>query len=281
MKVKFWGTRGSIPTPGPATLKYGGNTSCVEIRTADNTIIILDAGSGIRELGKHLIASSNGPVEGHIMFSHTHWDHIQGFPFFGPAFMPGNRFTLYGATTLEKGLEAALAGQMEHTYFPVRLDQLAANIYFKEFDEGSLQVGSATVSHYYLNHPSVCLGYRIDADGASVVYATDTEPVSESLDNDYERGLIEFARGADLLIHDAMYTYEEFQKKHGWGHSYPEYVVKIAEACGAKRLELFHHDPEHNDEVIRSFEEMCRRKAKEDGADMEVFGAQEGLEIWL
>lgn len=281
MRIKFWGTRGSIPTPGAATLKYGGNTSCVEVRASDNTLIILDAGSGLRELGKSLLTSSNGPIEGHILISHTHWDHIQGFPFFTPAFIPGNRFTLYGSRNLDKSLEGALAGQMEHAYFPVRLDQLASTIRFKELDEGIMPIGPANVTHYHTNHPSVCLAYRVDCDGRSVVYATDNEPVDDNLNDEHEQGFVKFAEGADLLIHDAMYSFEEYQKKHGWGHSYLEYTVRLAQAANIKRLALFHHDPEHDDDVIRSFEEICREYVRISESDIEVFSSMEGAEIIL
>ena len=281
MKIKFWGTRGSIPTPGASTLRYGGNTSCVEIRVSDDTLIILDAGTGLRELGKSLLTSSKGPIEGHILISHTHWDHIQGFPFFVPAFMPGNHFTLYGSRNLDKSLEAALAGQMEHAYFPVRLDQLASGIHFKEFGEDKMKIGPATVSHYHTNHPSVCLAYRVDCDGRSVVYATDNEPVDEELNDQHERGFIKFAENADLLIHDAMYSYEEYQKKHGWGHSYFEYAIKIAQAANIKRLALFHHDPEHDDDAIRAYEEFCQKYVLMNESLLDVFSAAEGTEIIL
>ncbi|MSQ14506.1 MAG: MBL fold metallo-hydrolase [Dehalococcoidia bacterium] len=281
VRIKFWGTRGSIPTPGLSTLRYGGNTSCVEIRTSDNTLIILDAGSGIRELGRSLLSSSKGSIEGHILISHTHWDHIQGFPFFIPAFIPGNQFTFYGFRNFEKSLEGALAGQMDHVYFPVRLDQLAAEIHFKEFDKDILTIGSARVSYYLMNHPAVCLAYRVDCDGTSVVYATDSEPVADDLDGEHEQGFIMFAKGAYLLIHDAMYSHDEYQKKRGWGHSYPEYAIRLAQAAGINRLALFHHDPEHDDNTIRSFEEFSRAYVRISESSLDVFCAEEGAEIAL
>ena len=175
MRVTFWGTRGSVPTPGPLTVRYGGNTACVEMRTEGGTFFIFDSGTGIRELGLHL-ARQGGAVTAHLMLGHTHWDHISGFPFFTPAFVPGNRLVIYGARDLDRSLRDVLAGQMHYTYFPVPLGDLRAEIDFSELEEGEITIADAVVRTHYLNHTAVCMGYRVEADGASVAYITDHEP---------------------------------------------------------------------------------------------------------
>lgn len=283
MKVRFWGVRGSIPTPGPQTIKFGGNTSCIEVRIDDGTLIILDAGSGMKDLGRALLASGVKPIVGHILISHTHWDHIQGFPFFTPAFIPGNRFTIYGAHNLDKRLEDALAGQMEHAYFPLRLDQLEANITFQGLKGKRAIIGGAKVRFHYMNHPSVCIGYRITADGHTVAYTTDHEPYSHEspLSHPGDLELVRFVRGADLLIHDSQYSSEEYGSRKSWGHSPLDYVVEVAAAAKVKQLALFHHDPDHSDAVLEGFQDYCRRKAMALAPNLKVFVAAEGMEIPL
>ena len=234
MKVRFWGTRGSIPSPGPRTLRYGGNCACVEVRTAAGELFVIDAGTGIRELGLALVRQA--PITAHILLSHTHWDHISGFPFFPPAFMPGNRLTIYAARNLDRRLQDVMAGQMEYTYFPVTLNDLPSDIQYRELLEESFTVGSARITTHYLNHTSICMGYRIEADGRSVAYVSDHEPYGlalfgsdpppdkvgrgllEGVVHVGDRRLIEWIGGADLLIQDTQYTPEEYPKKIGWGH---------------------------------------------------------------
>src|SRR5918998_5070841 len=164
MRVRFWGTRGSIATPAPTTLRYGGNTACVEVRTDDGTLIILDCGTGARELGKALMASRERPIRGHLFITHTHWDHIQGLPFFAPLFVPGNEWDIYAPRGLGQTLRETLAGQMHYTYFPVALEQLDATIRYHELVEGRLEIGDIGVASRYLNHPALTLGYRLEAD---------------------------------------------------------------------------------------------------------------------
>src|SRR5919199_399798 len=182
MRVRFWGTRGSVPTPGPTTVRYGGEKACVEVRTDAGTFFVLDSGTGIRELGLHLMRQ-RAPVDAHIMLGHTHWDHISGFPFFTPVFVPGNRLCIYGARDLDRSLRDVLAGQMHYTYFPVPLGDLQAEITFIELEEGSLQLQDATIRTHYLNHTAVCLGYRLEADDVSLAYITDHEPYGPVGDN--------------------------------------------------------------------------------------------------
>ena len=285
MRVRFWGTRGSVPTPGPTTVRYGGNTSCVEMRTDAGTLFIFDSGTGIRELGLHL-ARQGGTLSAHLMLGHTHWDHISGFPFFSPAFVPGNRLVIYGARDLDRSLRDVLAGQMHYTYFPVPLGDLRADIEFTELEEGKIRIEDAVVRTHYLNHTAVCMGYRLEADGASVAYITDHEPygvVEDGLRRGFvhggDRRLIEFVRGVDLLIEDAQYTPEEYAARRGWGHGSMDYVTDVAIEAGVRRLALFHHEPTHPDDDIDRMVASSRARAGETGSQLELFGAVEGQEV--
>lgn len=294
MRVQFWGTRGSIPTPGAATVRYGGNTSCVLVTTASGGIIILDCGSGIRPLSHALMASHDSPLDGAIFVTHTHWDHIQGFPFFKPAFHPENSFVVYGPAGAQQSLRQVLAGQMEYSYWPVGFEQVTARMRYVNLEEGELRVGDAIVRAQYLNHPGVTLGYRIEADGAALVYATDHEPFSQqTYRSDTAPGSIEavlhegdqrhaaFLAGADLVIHDAQYTREEYRQRPGWGHSPIDYAIDMAIVAGAARLALFHHDPERTDCQLDSLHGRCSQYLKGRGSDVELFFAREGQELVL
>lgn len=296
MRVRFWGTRGSLAKPGPTTLRYGGNTPCVEVRTADGTLIILDCGTGAHGLGQALLDSGEHPVRGHLLISHTHWDHIQGFPFFAPLFNPGNEFDIYAPGGLGHDLETTLAGQMEYKYFPVTLAQLSAGIRFHELVEGSFAIGGVRVVTQYLNHPALAMGYRLEADGVVVVYSADHEPhtphYAEQASgragdaralwvHQEDQRHVEFLAGADLVIHDAQYTVEEYRKKVGWGHSPAEWAVDYAVAAGAKRLALFHHDPLRDDPAVDRLVESCRQRAAAASGGLEVFAAAEGQVIDL
>ena len=295
MHIRFWGTRGSLAKPGPTTVRYGGNTACVEVRTADGTLIVLDCGTGAHELGQALSTRGPQPVRGHLLITHTHWDHIQGFPFFTPLFVPGNIWDIY-APGGGKRLEETLAGQMEYAYFPVTLDQLGATIRYHDLVEGVFDVGDAHVTARYLNHPGLTLGYRLQVGSVVVVYATDHEPHArprlemwqESEANSRslavhreDQGHIEFLHGADLVIHDAQYTAAEYPQKFGWGHSPIEYAVDVALAAGVKRLALFHHDPTHDDGTLDRLVEVCRQRVAARHEALEVFAAAEGLVIEL
>jgi CheY-like chemotaxis protein len=296
MRIRFWGTRGSLAKPGPGTVRYGGNTSCVEVRTADDTLIILDCGTGAHELGQDIMAQEPQPVRGHLLITHTHWDHIQGFPFFAPLFVPGNVWDIYAPGGMGRRLEETLAGQMEYAYFPVTLEQLGATIHYHDLVEGAFDLGDVHVTARYLNHPGLTLGYRLQVGGALVVYATDHEPHARPpLEASRKPGAgshvlpvhredrehIEFLRGADLLIHDAQYTAAEYPQKIGWGHSPIEYAVDIALAAGVKRLALFHHDPTHDDGMLDRLVEVCRGRVAVSHGALEVFAAAEGLVIEL
>jgi phosphoribosyl 1,2-cyclic phosphodiesterase len=285
--VKFWGTRGSIPTPGDRTRKYGGNTSCVEIRCGDH-LFICDAGSGIRELGADLLARGKSPISGHLLFSHAHWDHIQGFPFFGPADVPGNRFLIYGAKQGDDRFFELLSGQMKSDYFPIGFGALRAEISADHFDEGRKEIGGVLVQSFPLNHPGGCLGYAFLHESKKIVYATDNEIVMETSPPDSNGrarlrfvppALVEFVRGADLLIADGQYTDAEYKSRVGWGHTSCLTAVDCAVQAGVKQLAVFHHDPAHADSFVDEIIESCRSRISDLGAKLVVFAAREGVEL--
>lgn len=287
MLVRFWGTRGSIATPGEGTIRYGGNTSCVEVTSDAGDIILIDAGTGANALGKALTDQGRAK-RGHILISHTHWDHIQGLPFFAPLFAAGNEWHIYGPRALSHSLRDILAGQMDYAYFPVALNAFAANVQFHEVVEGGFTIGDVRVTTQYLNHPALTVGYRLEADGASVVYASDHEPHSphagEGRADEAESGdlaHIEFIRDADLVIHDAQYTADEYPEKLGWGHSTIEYAVDVAIAANVRQLALYHHDPARTDEAVDGLIEAARQRVAKLGADLVVTGAAEGGAIEL
>ncbi len=288
MLIRFWGTRGSIPTPGRQTAFFGGNTSCVEIRTDDGRVILLDCGTGARLLGLDLVARAPALPPIDILVTHTHWDHIQGFPFFLPAYVPGARLAVYGARGLDRTLEASLSGQMHHTYFPVGMGELRAEIEFNEVSEQRFSVGRLRVTTQFLNHTAPTIGYRIEAGGFRLAYVTDHEPFSWSaarpghpapLDHPGDERHLEFIAGADLVIHDSQYADLEYPAKRGWGHSTIEYATDVAVRAGVRRLALFHHDPLHSDGWVRKQTERARQRARRQGAKLDVFAAFEGMEI--
>src|SRR5215472_9448457 len=280
MRITFWGVRGSSPSPGPNTVEIGGNTSCVEVR-AGKTILIFDGGTGLRPLGKKLLKEM--PIEAHIFFSHVHWDHIQGFPFFDPAFVPGNRIHLYGGNNVSRTLEETLAGQMDHPSFPVHLSEMAAKMHFIGMCEGQVvEIESAGAKPVKVttgrgNHPNGVWAFRVDFEGKSFVYATDTEHYAV-----VDPKLLKLAKGADVLVYDSQYTPEEYAgtagtggPKVGWGHSTYEEAAKLAKAAGVKQLVLFHHDPMQNDAAVREKEKRAK------GAFAATVAAFEGLTIEL
>lgn len=285
MHVKFWGTRGSLAKPGPSTIRYGGNTSCVEVRSDAGTLVVLDCGTGGHALGLHL--ADQAPSTGHLLISHTHWDHIQGIPFFAPLFDAGNTWDISGPKGLAQSLRATLGGQMEYTYFPIALDHFNAAIRYHDLVEGSFTVGDMTVTTRYLNHPALTLGYRLEADGVSVVYCCDHEPHSAALASGesqlagLDRRYAQFIDGADLVIHDAQYTAREYPERIGWGHSPVEYAVRVCREADVKRLALTHHDPLRDDDAIDRIIEDVRSRLRADGSPLEALAAAEGLELEL
>jgi phosphoribosyl 1,2-cyclic phosphodiesterase/CheY-like chemotaxis protein len=285
MRVQFWGTRGSIAKPGPSTARYGGNTSCIEARSARGTLVVVDCGTGGHSLGQNLTSAGSQGLRGHILISHTHWDHIQGIPFFAPLFVPGSEWDIYGPKGLGQSLREALAGQMQYTYFPVTLDQCGARIRYHDLVEGTFDIDDIKVSTHYLNHPALTLGYRLEADGVAVVYACDHEPHSRMLATGHgditgqDLRHAEFINRADLLIHDAQYTAEEYPAKIGWGHSTVEYVVNLGRFAQVKRVALTHHDPLRDDVAIDRLVANIRAKLRENASSLDVFAAVEGQTV--
>ncbi|MDT0631386.1 MBL fold metallo-hydrolase [Rubrivirga sp. S365] len=257
LTVRFWGVRGSTPTPQAGWLGVGGNTSCVEVRAADGTRVVLDAGTGARGLGYALAAeAAGGPGKTHVLLSHFHWDHLQGLPFFAPLYIPGQTVRFYAATGADR-LRGLLRAQMSPPYFPVPFPELAAAIETVEVEPGvPFQVGSITVRPFPLFHPQGCHGYRVEAGGAAVVYATDYEHGSPS----HDEGLREVARGADVLISDAQYTADEYALREGWGHTTWRHAAALAADAGVRRLFLFHHDPAHDDAALARICEQARER---------------------
>jgi phosphoribosyl 1,2-cyclic phosphodiesterase len=284
--VTFWGTRGTIPSPGPHTVRYGGNTACVEVRDGHGHLVILDAGTGIRGLGKRLAAeTSAGGIRAHIVLSHAHWDHIQGLPYFAPFFKAGNVITVWGPKQGDVGMEEILRQLMQPVVFPVPLDALAAKLEVKHVNAEPIATEGCTITSMRVRHPAVTLGYRLEmAGGASVVYVTDDEL---GAGGQYDVGakwrerFVRFIGDADVLIHDAMYTPEECTGHAGWGHSSYAEAVELARESGVKRLVLFHHEPEHADDAQDAIAEQARRLAARGGCRLEVVAAAEGLKITI
>jgi phosphoribosyl 1,2-cyclic phosphodiesterase/ActR/RegA family two-component response regulator len=288
-RIKFWGVRGSIPTPGQSTVFFGGNTACVEVR-ADGEVIILDAGSGIRPLGEALAAEfQDKPIEINLLVTHTHWDHIQGFPFFLPAYDPRNRVHILGYEGARDGLAATLAGQMESPYFPIALKQMPGNIVIEELKEMNFNVGSVRVEACFSNHPGVCVGYKLFTPGGTIVYLPDNESFGEQtgrvhggeLPRNLEKNLAEFVEDVDVLIIDSQYSAEEYQTHVGWGHGCVDEVVRFALAARVKRLYLFHHDPRHDDRFVSTMLMHARDVVQKAGATMRVEAAREGEQLVL
>ncbi len=285
MKVRFWGTRGSIPRSGEAVLRYGGNTACVEVVSAGGTTIVIDCGTGAVDLGAALCRDGRAR-RGALLISHTHWDHIQGFPFFAPLFVPGAEWDIYAPRGLDRSIRETLAGQMQHAYFPITLDAFAATIRYHELVEGEFAHQDVRLSTHYLDHPALTLGYRLESDGATVVYACDHEPIARKgvprraeLQGP-ERNHVAFLRGADLVIHDAQFTAAEYPSKIGWGHGTPDYAVAVCREAGARRLALTHHDPSRSDDEVDALVTAARARLPA-GASLEVFAAADGQAIEL
>jgi phosphoribosyl 1,2-cyclic phosphodiesterase len=283
--LRFWGTRGSIPTPGPRTQRYGGNTPCVELRLGDR-IVIIDAGSGIRELGRALMKEFQAaPMSADILISHTHWDHIQGLPFFTPIYLPNNRFVIRGAHGTTESFANVLHGQMSHQYFPVDMKAMGSKPVIEELD-GPFRIGEATVSYHFLNHPGITVGYRIDTPTAAVCYLSDHEPYGRlnakgEFSAREDDAVAAFVRGASLLICEAQYTDEEYKMKRSWGHSTFADVIGLAVKAEVKQLALFHHDPDHTDEMMDGFVAGCHELIGKNGYKLECFGASEGMALYF
>ena len=286
LRVQFWGTRGSIPTPGRNTVRYGGNTPCVELRTSEGWLIILDAGTGIRELGRSLISRANGaPIAGDIFLTHAHWDHIQGIPFFGPIFQRGNHFTIWGAKALHASIGRVVRDQMSPVVFPVAFEELDATIDFCEIAEECRQGNGYEVRAYQVRHPGGALGYRFSEqhdNHRALVYISDNElgpGAKYDARADWRDGLIEFVRDARVLVHDTMYTAEEYDHFRGWGHSTYDEAVELALEAGVQQLVLYHHKPERGDDEVDRRVDECRAFVARSGGRLEIVAAAEGMTL--
>lgn len=299
MKIRFWGVRGSIPTPGNETVRYGGNTPCLEVRLDNDELVIFDAGSGIRNFGDDLM-NNGASLNAHLLITHPHWDHIQGFPFFKPAFISGNELTIIGTERPEKSLSEVISEQMNRIYFPVQLNELKAKIHFRPIKkEGDIELPGCTVKAIYVNHPGFTVGYRLEHEGKTLVYISDNEPYDreaasnlsnfepavrekfESIKGAPNQRIYDFCRGADVLVHDATYTPEEYIDRVGWGHSHYLFTLRVAAEAGVKRLILFHHDPTHDDEKVDDILKKCRKEVRMRGYEFECDAAAEGMVITL
>ena len=276
LTVRFRGVRGSIPAPAPENMRYGGNTSCVEIRFADQ-LLILDAGSGIRGLGDELLQDARGSgIEATLLLSHTHWDHIQGLPFFAPGYSSKNRITIFGAAGRGEQLQRALAAQMTPLHFPVGLEQMRGLEPVRNLSPDSTKIGNLIVQTTPLNHPGGCSGFRIECPDGHVAYLPDHEPYRTNGNqpgSSAQRALIEFVRGVDLLILDTQYTEKEYANRVGWGHGCLTDSVELAIEAGARHLLLFHHDPSHNDRQLDEMVEIARPMAF--GSQLSIDAASE------
>lgn len=277
LTVNFWGTRGSVPTPGAGSARIGGNTACVEVLWGKSSRLIFDAGTGIRALGE-LLAVETGPKRYDIFLSHLHWDHIQGLPFFIPLYVPGVEVHLWGGGGKGVSLDRMMDHQLHSAFFPVGRSQLAADIIYHLMSDQPEELAGGVIRSARINHPGGGYAFRLDAGGRSVVYATDREPdeVSHTEEGKLEPALIDLARGADLLIADAQYTDQEYAiYRKGWGHSCWSDAVRLAQAADAKSLALFHHDPSHTDDFLMEEQKRCRREHPE----LDVFVAAEGASV--
>jgi len=289
LRVRFWGTRGSIPTPGAKTVRYGGNTPCVEVRTEGGWLVILDAGTGIRELGRNLLERSNGaPIKGDIFLTHAHWDHIQGIPFFAPIFGRGNHFRIWGSESLERSVGKVVRDQMSPVVFPVTFDELAATIDFQDLAIGTPTAGTGyEVTAFAVQHPGGALGYRFTEPGGrggSLVYVSDNELASHERYGspaDWRQQMVEFVRGAGVLIHDTTYTTEEYDHHRGWGHSTFADAVELALEAKVGKLVLFHHEPRRTDDQLEQCLAQCRATVQDRGSSLQVVAAAEGLTLTL
>ena len=282
VQVKFWGVRGTLPRPGPDTLKFGGNTSCVTMNFPRGQFFIFDAGSGIKEVGNHLMAGTSKRSEGKIFISHPHWDHINALPFFTPLYIPGNDYEILGPAHGSRTIERLVSDQMDGAYFPITVREFGARISYRDLREGRHDINGIQVDTMLLSHPGQCLGYRVTYKNRTICYVTDNEmfdPGSDYRSESYVGRLAEFVQGTDVLITDTTYTDAEYASKIGWGHSSVSQVVDLAIQGNVKNLYLFHHDPDQNDDAIAAKYDAACTLLAERGATTNCLLPPEGTEL--
>ena len=297
-RLKFWGVRGSIPVPGAATVRYGGNTTCVEVR-ADGQLIVLDAGSGIRELGLALENEfGSRAINLTLLITHVHWDHIQGFPFFVPSYNDKNQIHVFGYDGADDGLQEILKGQMAVPFFPVALYDLPGKVKIQQLDSMDFKIGDVRVRAKHMNHPGICVGYRLFTSKGSIAFLPDHEPYdafklhsakshllspeqTRKRANEERAELVKFLHGSDILILDAQYTDEEYQSHVGWGHGSLSTAISLALDAAVRKLILFHHDPTHDDEAVDKMVQTARKLAAKSESYLEIEGAREGAEMTI
>jgi phosphoribosyl 1,2-cyclic phosphodiesterase len=298
MQITFWGVRGSYPVPGAATVRYGGQTSCVEARTSSGACIIVDAGTGLRQLGNKLAREGGGqPGQYHVLLSHVHWDHIQGLPFFSPAYIPGTRISVYALLTASDELNQVIGGITRHEFFPMPLESVPANFDFHQVEPGvDFVIGRFHVSPIALNHPFGSVGYRIDGDGASWAYVADTAPFDKVLHKQHflsgpeplsaddvtalgamKQALVAKLKGVDTVVYDTHFLPEEYARFPHYGHSTPDQALDICQEAGCRRLVLYHHAPSHTDEMMDKIAADYQAKGKARGIDVQT--AFEGMTL--
>jgi phosphoribosyl 1,2-cyclic phosphodiesterase len=281
MRVRFFGVRGSVPTPGSATVRYGGNTVCVEARLADGSVVMLDGGTGIRELGKVLLAEKHaGPFS--LLLTHVHWDHIMGLPFFGPLWMRGTQVNIYPLANDVHQDSVGRRSLFDGVHFPVRGSDIPARLDLLEPDAGAWRIGSARVTRIALNHPGGAQGFRLDDDdGSSLAYLTDNELAPAGSKSPATEALARFAADVNVLIHDAQYDEHEMRDKRGWGHSSLESVLELGHKAETRHLVLFHHDPDRDDDALDAIGWRAQQRLRQQQSATAVTVAHEGLVLQL
>jgi phosphoribosyl 1,2-cyclic phosphodiesterase len=279
MRITCWGARGSIPVSGKEYVKYGGDTTCIEIRSKDDDVIIIDAGTGMRKLGNKLLASDKRTYS--VLFTHAHWDHLMGFPFFKPIYMKGTRISMFGCPYAQASIKDILAKSMAAPYFPVDFGQLQAEITSHGICEGSFTIGPIRIEPIQLNHPNQGQGYKFTEDGKSFVFLTDNELTLRHAGGAEYQDYVRFAGGADLLIHDAEYTETQYKMTKGWGHSVYTDALRLALDAGVRQFGLFHHNQERSDAEIDQMVDDCRSIVQKENKPVQCFAAQAGMEIGL
>ena len=279
MKIKFWGARGSIPVCGKQYLKYGGSTTCVEVRSKKDELIIVDAGSGIRLLGKELLKNSHHVFN--MIFTHSHWDHVLGFPFFAPIYNKNTRIKIMGCSFSSDPVREIIAKTMQPPGFPVKFEEISARFDFDSFCSTGSEIAGINVSPIELSHPNQGLGYKFTEAGKSFVFLTDNELGYIHPGGQPPEAYAAFARGADLLVHDADYTPEEYPRRRTWGHSTWEQALELALSAGVRALGLFHHNQDRSDAGIDAIVAQCSRRARRAGARLKCFAVREGQTVKL